>query len=85
VVILKGSFISQSVAIADRLEGVLERLEAALAAREAEQQRLLRVESAAVAALAELDDLLEQAGSAASNDEQSAPPWRSAERHQGSV
>lgn len=51
----------QGAAIADRLEGVLERLEAALAAREAEIRRLKRIESAAGEALADLDALLSRA------------------------
>jgi hypothetical protein len=44
--------------IADRLESVLERLETALAARETENLRLRAVETAAAAALTELNDLI---------------------------
>lgn len=42
----------------ERLEDALERLESALAAREAENERLRRVEAAAVAALADLEALI---------------------------
>jgi hypothetical protein len=80
--ISKGPFILQAAAIADRLEGVLERLEAALAAREAEIRRLKRIESAAGEALAELDVLLTRAepdaGSSA-NDLDTPRALRSAE------
>lgn len=45
----------------DRLEQAITRLEYVLVAREAEQERLRRVESAASSALAELDELLGRA------------------------
>jgi hypothetical protein len=79
--ISKGPFILQAAAIADRLEGVLERLEAALAAREAENRRLKRIESAAGEALAELDALLSRADQdqASANDSDGPRALRSAE------
>jgi hypothetical protein len=76
-------------AIADRLEGVLERLEAALAVREAENRRLKRVEAAATSALSDLDALLGSADAEAlakpadtlgQDDDEHAAPLRSAER-----
>ncbi len=59
-----------------RLEAVLERLEAALAARETENQRLRKIEAAATEALADLDALLgdgDSASSDADNDDDAGP------------
>lgn len=52
----------------ERLEEVLERLETALAAREAENMRLRRIEAAATAALADLDALIGEAETPAAAD-----------------
>jgi hypothetical protein len=55
---LKGSPISGSAALVERLEEVIGKLEAALVRQKAENARLRLVETAATSALAELDALL---------------------------
>lgn len=55
---LKGSAISGSAALVERLEQVIGKLEAALARQQAENARLRLVESAAAGALADLEALL---------------------------
>jgi hypothetical protein len=55
---LKGWMITETAAIVSRIEGVLERIETALARQAAENARLKRVEAAAVSALADLDAML---------------------------
>jgi hypothetical protein len=55
---LKGSAISGSTALVERLEEVIGKLEAALVRQQAETARLRLVETAAADALAELDALL---------------------------
>jgi hypothetical protein len=55
---VKGLAISEYAAIVDRIEGVLERIEAAFGRNAAENARLKRVEAAAVATLADLDAMI---------------------------
>ena len=55
---VKGLAISEYAAIVDRIEGVLERIEAAFERHTAEIARLQQVEAAAVATLADLDALI---------------------------
>jgi hypothetical protein len=59
---LKGSAISASVALVERLEEVIGKLEAALVRQQAENARLRLVETAAASALADLDALLAESG-----------------------
>lgn len=56
---LKGPIISDPVTLAERLEAAIATIEAGLARREAENARLRRIESAAAAALADLDVLID--------------------------
>ncbi len=56
---LKGRDISDTTALAKRLEAAIARIEANLARREAENARLRRIESAAAAALHDLDALID--------------------------
>ncbi len=55
---LKGLAISDSDAILERLANALDRLEAVITAKEAENARLRRIEAAASGALLDLDRML---------------------------
>jgi hypothetical protein len=59
---VQGEAILEPSALIERLETALDGLEHALAAREAENTRLRRIEVAAAAALADLDALIGDAG-----------------------